>query len=160
MRQASRLKPASASPSPRSSRGEGWGEGPLSANSQNEVPAVSPPHPKFSRCENFDLSPQAGRGEESSRTGLDVMIALDEPEARLDLGDLGAAHGHAMGRWAIEFDHRAVSFLADEGDMRDRHDMAAMHPDEQAGIELRFGFRNRPWTHPLAGAVMDPGIVC
>src|SRR5712691_11517014 len=25
--------------------------------------AVSPPHPKFSRCENFDLSPQAGRGE-------------------------------------------------------------------------------------------------
>src|SRR2546429_5491324 len=27
-------------------------------------------------------------------------------------------------------------------------------------IELRFGFRDRPWAHPLAGAVMDPGIVC
>src|ERR1700676_5241397 len=25
--------------------------------------AETPPHPKFSRCENFDLSPQAGRGQ-------------------------------------------------------------------------------------------------
>src|SRR5712671_6114190 len=117
IRQASRPKPASASPSPRSSRGEGWGEGPLSANSQDQVPAVSPPHPKFSRCENFDLSPQAGRGEENSCTGL--CVAPGEPEARLDLGDLGAAHGNAMRRRAIELDHRAVTFLAHEGDMRD-----------------------------------------
>jgi len=30
-------------------------------------------------------------------------------------------------------------FLADEGDMRvDRPDVAAMHPDEQAGVELRL----------------------
>src|SRR6266446_546637 len=114
---------------------------------------------QFSRCENFDLSPQAGRGEESSGTGLDVVIAPCEPEARLDLGDLGAAHGHAMRRWAIEFDHGAVTFLANEGDMRDRHDMAAVHPDEQAGIELRLGLRDRPRAHPLAGAVMNPGIM-
>src|ERR1700680_1520135 len=89
----------------------------------------------------------------------DVMIAPCETEPRLDLGDLGAAHGHAMGRWAIELDHRAVAFPAHQGDMRDRHDMAAVHPDEQAGIELRFGLRDRPWAHPLAGAVMDPGIM-
>src|SRR6476660_9256590 len=64
-----------------------------------------------------------------------------------------------MWRWAIEFDHGAVTFLANEGDMGDRHDVAAMHPDKQAGIELRFGFRDRPRAHPLAGAVMDPGIM-
>src|SRR6266550_852001 len=87
------------------------------------------------------------------------MIAPGETKPRLDLGDLGAAHWHAMRRWAIEFDHGAVTLLANEGDMRDRDDMAAVHPDEQAGIELRFGFRDRPWAHPLAGAVMDPGIM-
>src|SRR5258705_13476445 len=87
------------------------------------------------------------------------MIAPGETKPRLDLGDLGAAHWHAMRRWAIEFDHGAVTLLANEGDMRDRHDMAAVHPDEQSGIEVRFGFRDRPWAHPLAGAVMDPGIV-
>src|SRR5437899_12347469 len=87
------------------------------------------------------------------------MIAPGETKPRLDLGDLGAAHWHAMRRWAIEFDHGAVTLLANEGDMRDRHDMAAVHPDEQAGIELRFRFRDRPWAHPLAGAVMNPGIM-
>src|SRR5258708_6076339 len=87
------------------------------------------------------------------------MIALGEPEARLDLGYLGAAHGHAMWRWAVEFDHGAVTFLANESDMRDRHDMAAVDANEQAGIELRFGLRDRPWAHPLAGAVMDLGIM-
>src|SRR5258705_13852098 len=87
------------------------------------------------------------------------MIAPGETKPRLDLGDLGAAHWHAMRRWAIEFDHGAVTLLANEGDMRDRHDMAAVHPDEQSGIELRFGFRDRPWAHPLAVAVIDTGIV-
>src|SRR5713226_6723058 len=43
--------------------------------------------------------------------------------------------------------------------MGDRHNMAAVHPDEQAGIELGFGFRNRPRAHPLPSAVMDPGIM-
>ena len=47
---------------------------------------------------------------------------------------LAQAHGNAMRRRSIEFDHRAVAFLADEGDMGDRHDVAAMHPDEQAGV--------------------------
>src|SRR5260370_37118997 len=60
MRQAWRPKPASASPSPRSSRGEGLGGGLLSANSQNEVPAVGPPHPEFPRFENFELPPPPG----------------------------------------------------------------------------------------------------
>src|SRR6266478_8989796 len=64
-----------------------------------------------------------------------------------------------MRRRAIEFDHRAVTFLADQGDMRDSHDMAAVHPYEQARIELRLGFRDRPRAHPLAGAVMNPGIM-
>src|SRR5437660_5993551 len=64
-----------------------------------------------------------------------------------------------MRRGSIELDHRPVAFLADEADMRHRHDVAAVHPDEQAGVELGLGFRDRPWAHPLAGAVMDPRIV-
>jgi hypothetical protein len=40
-------------------RGEGWGEGLLSANPEDMVRTV-PPHPKFAIA-NFDLSPQAGR---------------------------------------------------------------------------------------------------
>src|SRR5258708_16450291 len=87
------------------------------------------------------------------------MIAPGEPEARPDFGDLGAAHGHAMRRWAIEFDDGAVTFLANEGDMRDRHDMAAVHPHEQPGIELRLGLRDRPPPHPLAGPLTDPAIL-
>ena len=82
-----------------------------------------------------------------------------ETQPRLDLGDLGAADGHAMRRRTIKLDHRAVALLSNEGNMGDRHDMAAMDPDEQAGIELRFGLRDRPRTHPLAGAVMHPGIM-
>src|SRR5258708_40109177 len=87
------------------------------------------------------------------------MIAPGEAEAGLDLGDLGAAHGHAMRRWAIELDHGAVTFLANEGDVRDRHDMAAVHPDKQAGIELRLGLRDRPRAHPLPGAVPAQGLM-
>src|SRR4030081_2693572 len=97
------------------------------------------------------------RGEESSRT--DSSVAPCETEPGLDLGDLGAAHGNAMRRRAIEFDHGAVTFLANEGDMGNSHDMAAVYPDEQAGIELRLGLRDRPRAHPLAGAVVDPGIM-
>src|SRR5260370_14436536 len=122
--------------------------------------ADSPPHPDRKR----DPTSPRKRGEVNgvcdstqSDPASDVMIAPCEPKARLDLGDLGAAHRHAMGRWAIEFDHGAVAFLANQGDMRDRHDMAAVHPHEQAGIELRLGLRDRPRAHPLAGAVMDPG---
>src|SRR5258708_7879672 len=88
-----------------------------------------------------------------------LSVPPGKSQPRLDLGDLGAADGHAMRRWAVELDHRAVAFLAHEGDMRHGHDMAAVHPDKQAGIELRFGLRDRPWAHPLAGAVMDPGIM-
>src|ERR1700722_12314659 len=88
-----------------------------------------------------------------------VMIAPVEPEPRLDLGDLGTADGHPVRRGAVEFDHGAVAFLAHESDMRHRHDVAAVDANEQAGIELRFGFRNRPRAHPLAGAVMDPRVM-
>src|ERR1700694_2832088 len=110
------------------------------------------PHPDR---KNDPTSPRK-RGEvRTSASG----VALGEPEPCLDLGDLGAAHGNAMRRRAVELDHGAVAFLANEGDMRDRHDVAAVHPDEQPGIELRFGLRDRPWAHPLAGAVMDPGIM-
>jgi len=49
-----------------------------------------------------------------------------------------------MRRRAVELDDRAVALLADEGHVRDRHDVAAVHPDEQAGIELGLGFRDRP----------------
>src|SRR5450432_1281509 len=88
-----------------------------------------------------------------------LRVASGETKPGLDLGDLGAADGHAMRRWAIELDDRAVTLLADEADMGDRHNMAAMHPDEQAWIKLGFGLRNRPRAHPLPGAVMDPGIM-
>src|SRR6266705_876893 len=87
-------------------------------------------------------------------------VPARQSEPGLDLGDLGTADGNAMRRRAVEFDDRAVALLADEGHVRDRHDVAAVHPDEQAGIELGFGLRNRPRAHPLAGAVMHPGIMC
>src|SRR5258708_34729114 len=64
-----------------------------------------------------------------------------------------------MRRWAVEFDDGAFALLADEGHMRDRHDMTAVHPEEQARVELGFGLRNRPRAHPLAGAVMHPRIM-
>src|SRR5258707_15755890 len=86
-------------------------------------------------------------------------MAPGEPKPRLHLGDLGAAHGNAVRRWAIEFDDRAIALLANEADMGDRHDMAAVHPDEQTGIKLRLGFRDRPRAHPLAGSIMDPRIM-
>ena len=65
-----------------------------------------------------------------------------------------------MRRRAVEFDDRAVSFLADKGHMRERNDMAAVHTEEQAGVEMRLGFRDRPRTHPLTDTVMDLGIMC
>ena len=48
----------------RSSLLEGWGEG----LSQRARLVESPPHPKFVLRSNFDLSPQAGRGEARART--------------------------------------------------------------------------------------------
>ena len=72
------------------------------------------------------------------------MVAPGKTEARLDLGDLGAADRNAVRLWPVKLDHGAVAFLAYENDMRHRHDMAAVHPDEQSGIELRLGFGNRP----------------
>src|SRR6476661_1402757 len=65
---------------------------------------LSGPLTRNSRDASISTSPRK-RGEVNSRTGLDVMIAPCEPEPRLDLGDLGAAHGNAMRRRAIEFDH-------------------------------------------------------
>src|SRR5258707_15721639 len=86
-------------------------------------------------------------------------MAPGEPKPCRHLGDLGAAHGNAVRRWAIEFDDRAIALLAHEADMGDRHDMAAMHPNEQTGIKLRLGFRDPPRAHPLAGSIMDPRIM-
>src|ERR1700722_9869153 len=88
-----------------------------------------------------------------------LRAAPGESEPRLDLGDLGATHGNAMRGRAVKFDHRSIALLANEADMRDRHNMAAMDPDEQAGIKLGFGLRDRPWAHSLAGAVMNPGVM-
>src|SRR5260221_6247667 len=96
----------------------------------------------------------------ATQSGLNrLRRASGKTKPGLDLGDLGAAHRHTVRRWAIELDDRAVTLLADEADMGDRHNMAAMHPDEQAWIELGFSLRNRPRAHPLPGAVMDPGVV-
>src|SRR3984893_18728653 len=86
-------------------------------------------------------------------------VAPREPQPGLHFGDLGAADGNAMRRRAVELDHGAIALLADEGDVRPRPDVAAVDANEQAGIELGFGFRNRPRAHPLAGAVMDPRVV-
>src|SRR5882757_1988515 len=93
---------------------------------------------------------------------LDSMhsgVTAREAEPGLDLRDLGAAHRDAMRRRAIELDDRAVTLLAHEGHMRDGYDVATMHPDEQTRVELGLGFRDRPWAHPLPGAVMDPGVM-
>src|SRR6185312_16469877 len=73
--------------------------------------------------------------------------------------DLRATDRHAMRARAVELDHGAIALLADETDMGDRHDVAAMHPEEQAGVELGFCFGDRPGAHPLADAVMHPGVM-
>jgi hypothetical protein len=69
-----------ASPSPRSSRGEGWGEG-LFPRIQF---AESAPHPKFAAA-NFDLSPQAGRGGAggASAESTNSRLALSRRAAAL-----------------------------------------------------------------------------
>ncbi|PJG50098.1 hypothetical protein CVM73_38215 [Bradyrhizobium forestalis] len=51
-------------------RGEGRGEGPLSAVEIVERPV--PPHPEFAHA-NSDLSPQAGRGEEEAPREYEMM---------------------------------------------------------------------------------------
>src|SRR5689334_16286798 len=56
-------------------------------------------------------------------------VAAGEAEAGFHLGDLGAANRHAVRRRSIQLDHGAIALLADEGDMRDRDDMTAMHPN-------------------------------
>src|ERR1700756_205335 len=53
-------------------------------------------------------------------------VTFGEPEAGFHFGDLGAAHGHAVRRRPVEFDHSAVSLPADKGDVRNRDNVAAM----------------------------------
>src|ERR1700761_484039 len=98
--------------------------------------------------------------ETTSTLPINSRVPPGQAQPRLDLGDAGPTHGNPVRRRSVEFDHRAVALLAHEGDMRDRHDMAAMHPEKQPGIELGLGLRDRPRTHPLAGAVMHLGIMC
>src|SRR3954451_25416470 len=86
-------------------------------------------------------------------------VAPCETKPDFDLGDLGPANGYPVRRRAVEFHDRAVAFLADERDVRHRHDVAAVHPDEQSGVELGLGFRYRPRAHPLTGPVMHLCIV-
>src|SRR5581483_10865027 len=88
-----------------------------------------------------------------------LSVLPREPQPCLYLGDLGAAYRHPVRGRTVELDHGAVALLADKAHMRDRHDVAAMDADEQAGVELGFGLRDRPGTHPLAGAVMHPCIM-
>jgi len=83
----------------------------------------------------------------------------DEAKPGFDLGNLGPAHRHTMRRRAVELDDRAITFLANQGDVRHCHDMAAVHPDEQTWVELRLGLRDRPRTHSLSRAVVDLGVV-
>jgi hypothetical protein len=61
---------------------------------------------------------------------LNVMIAPDEAEAGLDLGNLGPADRDAMRNRTVELDDGAIALLADKADMRNGHDMTAVHPDE------------------------------
>ena len=83
----------------------------------------------------------------------------DEAKPGFDLGNLGPAHRHTMRRRAVELDDRAITFLANQGDVRHCHDMAAVHPDEQTWVELRLGLGDRPRAHPLPRAVVDLGVV-
>src|ERR1700743_983844 len=89
----------------------------------------------------------------------ELGVPSGESQPRLDLGDLRAAYRHPMRRWAVAVDHRATALLTDESDRRHRHEVAAMDANEQAGIELGLGFRDRPRAHPLAGAVMHLGVM-
>src|SRR6267142_1835066 len=87
---------------------------------------------RVTRAENsYEIRIDAHEMRQPSRpnpTLVGLRMTPCETKPRLDLGDLGAAHGNAMRRRTIEFDHRAVTLLANEADMRDRHDMTAVHP--------------------------------
>src|SRR3954463_10097505 len=107
------------------------------------------------RARNASALPTYWRSNGTMRSS----VAPRETKPCLDLGDLGAAHGYPVRRRAVEFHDRAVAFLADERDVRHRHDVAAVHPDEQSGVELGFAFRYRPRAHPLPGSVMHLCIV-
>src|ERR1051325_3697837 len=52
-------------------------------------------------------------------------VPPDEAQPGFDLGNLGPAHRHAMRRRTVEFDDRAIAFLANQGDVRHCHDVAA-----------------------------------
>src|SRR5262249_29826325 len=108
-----------------------------------------------------DGGPGETDGFRSAQPILQLLLRVppDEPEPCLHLGDLGAADGNPVRGRSVELDDGAVALLADEADMGNGNDMAAVHPDEQAGVELGFGLRNRPRAHPLAGAVVDAGVM-
>src|SRR6201988_3820057 len=76
---------------------------------------------------------------------------LCEPKAGLHLGNFGSADGYAMWFGPVELNDHALALLADEGHMRDRDDVASMNANEQFGVELGLGLRDRPWAHPFAG---------
>src|SRR5579864_2852087 len=59
----------------------------------------------------------------------------------------------------VELNDHALALLADEGNMRDRDDVASMNANEQLGVELGLGLRDRPWAHPFAGTVMDARVM-
>src|SRR6478672_10286920 len=72
--------------------------------------------------ETAALRPPQGDGLKAN--SWDLGVAPGQTEPGFDLGDLGAADGHAVRRRAVEFDDSAVALLPDEGDMRDRDDVA------------------------------------
>ena len=64
-----------------------------------------------------------------------------------------------MRRLAVELDDRAIAFLANEADMRQRDDVAAMDAHEGCRRQLRLGFRDRPGTHAVATAVVNQRVM-
>src|SRR6185312_5765212 len=115
---------------------------------------------ELSPRENCGPSPARGRGKKERSVDIEVLsVPAHESQPGFHLGDLRATDRHAMRARAVELDHGAIALLADETDMGDRHDVAAMHPEEQAGVELGFCFGDRPGAHPLTDAVMHPGVM-
>jgi len=115
-----------------------------------EVPAVRP------RAAILTSTPIQGcRGRARTWLGAD---ACEAPTAHY-LGDLGAADRHARGRTAPRSSTMARRLLADEGTLGDRHAMAAMPHGRTGRGSSCARLRDRPRTKPLAGAVMDFGVM-
>src|SRR5690606_17253904 len=78
------------------------------------------------------------------RRSCRIDVPAGKAQAGSELRCSGTAYGNQVPNRPIQFDHRSLAFLADESDMRDGNDVAAVNPHEEGRVEIFFRFRNGP----------------